>query len=50
MRCRICEIPHKNTVDRLNWEETQVCRTCYCLLDFFSLNSNYLDNYWRGFV
>ncbi len=50
MRCRLCELPHKNTRSRVNWEENQVCRTCYYFLDYFSLNCNYLENYWSGLI
>jgi len=47
MRCKICEIPHKNTRKYDLWIENQVCRVCGHLMDFFSLNGNNLGHYWR---
>jgi hypothetical protein len=47
MRCKICEITHKNTRKYDLWIENQVCRVCGQLMDFFSLNGNNLGEYWR---
>jgi len=47
MRCKICDIPHKNTSRYQLWLEMQVCRVCSGLLEFFSWNGNYLDGYWE---
>ncbi len=47
MRCKICELPHKNTSRYELWIERQVCRLCGNLLEFFSWNSNYLKEYWQ---
>jgi len=46
MRCRLCEIPHRNVGNRANWIEYHVCRTCMQILGYFSYNSNYLLEYW----
>ena len=48
MRCKICELPHKNTSSHKLWLERQVCRPCGNLLEYFSWNSNYLKNYWKN--
>jgi len=48
MRCKLCSTPHKNTNRYKSWNESQVCRTCSCVLEFFSWNSNYLHEYWKG--
>ena len=47
MRCKICNIPHKNTNKRELWIENQVCRICGQILDLFSWNGNNLGEYWR---
>jgi len=47
MRCKICDIPHKNTSRHQLWLEKHVCRICGSMLEFFSWNGNYLDGYWR---
>lgn len=47
MRCRICDLHHKNTGKRRIWEEYCVCRICAYVLDIFSLNHNYLREYWN---
>jgi len=46
MRCKICQIAHKNTSRFQSWEE-QVCRYCGVICDYFSWNGNYLHEYWR---
>ncbi len=46
MRCKICEIPHKNTSKYQSWEEQQACRHCSNICDYFSWNGNYLHEYW----
>ena len=46
MRCKICQIPHKNTRKYQLWVEQQVCRFCGDLCEFFSWNGNYLHEYW----
>ena len=48
MRCKICEIPHKNTAKYDLWLEHKVCRVCGSLFDLFSWNGNYLVEYWRS--
>ena len=50
MRCRICEIVHKNTKRHELWFEKQVCRTCGSLFELFCWNDNRLLNYWKGGV
>ena len=47
MRCKICEIPHKNTKRHGTWEDHQVCRLCTSVCEYFAWNSNYLNEYWR---
>ena len=47
MRCKICEITHKNTAKYDLWLENQMCRGCSQLLDIFSWNGNNLGEYWR---
>ena len=47
MRCKICNIPHKNTAKYDLWLENQVCRICAQILDLFSWNGNNLGEYWR---
>ena len=47
MRCKICDITHKNTSKYDLWVENQVCRVCGQVLDFFSWNGNNLGDYWR---
>jgi hypothetical protein len=47
MRCRICQIPHKNTSRFQSWEEEQICRICNGICEYFSWNGNYLHEYWR---
>ena len=46
MRCKICQIPHKNTSRFQLWEDLQVCRLCSNVCDYFSWNGNYLQEYW----
>jgi len=46
MRCKICQIAHKNTGRFESWEE-QVCRYCGIICDYFSWNGNNLHEYWR---
>jgi hypothetical protein len=46
MRCKICQIAHKNTARSTSWEE-QLCRFCNEICDYFSWNGSYLQNYWR---
>lgn len=46
MRCKLCEIPHKNRGKSPLWIEFQVCRACSYVLDVFSWNANYLKEYW----
>ncbi len=48
MRCKICEISHKNTGKYALWIENQVCLGCGHILDLFSLNGNNLGEYWRN--
>ena len=48
MRCRICELPHKNCNKYVLWIEFQICRICAYFLEIFSWNNNYLDEYWMG--
>ena len=45
MRYKICEIPQRNTSNKIMWLEQQVCRTCSVLSDYFSWNGNYLHEY-----
>jgi len=47
MRCKLCEIPHKNRGKSPLWIEFQVCRACSYVLDVFSWNANYLKEYWN---
>ncbi len=47
MRCKICNIPHKNTGRHQLWLEQQICRLCGNLCEYFSWNGNYLQEYWR---
>jgi len=47
LRCKICELPHRNTSRYELWLERQVCRLCGNLLEYFSWNSNYLKDYWN---
>lgn len=47
MRCKICQVPHKNTKRFQLWEDTQVCRFCSSICDYFSWNGNYLHEYWE---
>jgi len=47
MRCRICDLPHKNTGNHQNWKEYQVCRNCFFFFEIFGMNSNYLGGYWN---
>jgi len=49
MRCKICAIPHKNTAKYDLWKESQLCRICGHILDFFSWNGNNLGEYWSSF-
>lgn len=49
MRCRLCDIPHKNAGNRSNWIELRLCRICFQIMDLFSYNSNYLTDYWEGY-
>ncbi len=46
MRCKICQVTHKNTARSHSWEE-QVCRFCSGICDYFAWNGNYLQEYWR---
>ena len=48
MRCKVCEIPHKNTSRHELWIERQMCRLCGNLLELFSWNGNYLQEYWKN--
>jgi len=48
MRCKICELPHKNTSRYDLWIERQVRRPCGNLFEYFSWNGNYLHEYWEG--
>lgn len=47
MRCKICDLPHKNIARHQSWIEHQICRSCSYVLDIFSWNSNYLKEYWE---
>jgi len=47
MRCKLCDLPHKNTSRCVSWIENQMCRTCSYVLELFSWNSNYLKEYWE---
>ena len=47
MRCKICELAHKNISRHELWIELQVCRICGNLLDYFSWNGNYMKEYWK---
>ena len=47
MRCKICQIPHKNTSRLQLWEDQQVCRLCSNICDYFSWNGSYLQEYWE---
>jgi len=47
MRCKICDIPHKNTGRHELWIEQRICRICAQILDLFSWNGNYLQECWR---
>jgi hypothetical protein len=46
MRCKLCDLPHKNITRHQSWIEHQICRSCSYVLDVFSWNSNYLKEYW----
>lgn len=35
MRCKICQIPHKNTARFQSWEEQQICRICNEYVNIF---------------
>ena len=48
MRCKLCNLPHKNTSRHQSWIEYHVCRACYSILDVFSWNSDCLKEYWEG--
>jgi len=48
MRCKICELAHKNTSRYELWLDRRVCRICGNVLDLFSWNSNYLKEYWKN--
>ena len=45
MRCKICQIPHKNTSRHQSWSEQRSCRVCYNLCEYFSWNGNWLTEY-----
>jgi len=47
MRCKICGLPHKNISRHELWIERQVCRICAYLIEIFSWNNNYLQQYWK---
>lgn len=47
MRCKICQISHKNTKRNQLWIEQQICRVCGSICDYFSLNENHLHEYWN---
>ena len=47
MRCKICQITHKNTGKYDLWTEYQVCRICGQILDLFTWNGNNLGEYWK---
>lgn len=49
MRCRLCDLPHKNTSRHRLWLEFRVCRICAYFLEVFGWNTNYLEQYWREF-
>lgn len=46
MRCRICQIPHRNTSRYDLWTEHRICRLCAGICDYFAWNGNYLRHYW----
>jgi len=46
MRCRVCDLPHKNTNRHRPWIQNQICRICAYFLDLFSWNGNHLKEYW----
>jgi len=48
MRCRICDLVHKNTKRHKSWISYQVCRTCLFLLEIFSWNNNFLKEHWEA--
>ncbi len=45
MRCKICQLPHKNTSRHELWVEFQVCRECSFILEVFSWNGANLSEY-----
>ena len=47
MRCKICDITHKNTSKYDLWIEHRVCRICSQVIDLFSWNGNNLGEYWK---
>lgn len=47
MRCKICQLPHKNTSRHELWAEFQVCRGCSFILEVFSWNGKNLNEYWK---
>ncbi len=47
MRCKLCNIAHKNTARHTSWIQFQVCRRCYFFMDIFSWNTNYMQEYWE---
>lgn len=47
MRCKLCDLPHKNIARHQSWIEHQIYRSCCYVLDVFSWNSNYLKEYWE---
>ncbi len=48
MRCKICQVSHKNTGRFQLWAEQQVCRMCGDVCEYFSWNGNQLKEYWEG--
>ena len=48
MRCKICQIPQKNTNRYHLWSEERLCRICGEICEYFSWNGNYLQGYWKN--
>jgi len=47
MRCKICDLTHKNSKRYESLYEMQLCRECSQTIEIFSWNGNYLQEYWR---
>ena len=47
MRCRVCDLPHKNTNRHRPWIQNHICRVWSFFFEFFSFNSNQLKEYWE---